>query len=75
MKISSVMTKKGRLSFRKGHKVFVIRKLFDFFRETGAWWEENTEYDTFRVELDNGLICDLQYNRTSGEWQIIKIFD
>lgn len=76
MRTLRVLREKGRLSaVKKGHKVFRIRQLIDFFRETSAWWKGGNEYDTFRVELDNGSICELEYDRNSGEWRVSQVFD
>jgi len=39
------------------------------------WWKRPVERDYFRVRLEGGIICELFRERSSGNWQLQRVYD
>ncbi|MBX6352565.1 MAG: hypothetical protein IRZ10_04455 [Thermoflavifilum sp.] len=55
-----------------GKAVHTVRTVIDHWRELGAWWEGETEFQLWRVETDAGVF-DLEC--AEGAWRVYRVWD
>ncbi|WP_054697283.1 DUF6504 family protein [Syntrophomonas palmitatica] len=56
-------------------KIYPVRFILERWRDTGCWWEGESEKFFFRVQCANGVICELFQDLTSRNWFLYKVYD
>lgn len=52
-----------------------VARVLDRWREAGAWWAGDPERTVWRVQLEDGGICELEFDHGAGRWALYKMYD
>jgi hypothetical protein len=56
-----------------GDRTYIIEMVIDWWKESGAWWENEPHRYVYRVVTEESYMYDLEY--TVGEWFIYRVWD
>ena len=56
-------------------KLLVIASVLDRWRDTGMWWEGESEKEFWRLFFQDGRVWEIYQDRVSTEWFLYKIYD
>jgi hypothetical protein len=63
------------VAFRWAGGRYRVREVLDFWRETGRWWEQEAETETWRVDTIEGGVFELVRTPSTGTWKLYKAYD
>lgn len=63
------------LTFRLGGARLQVEQVLDCWRETGRWWEQETERSTYRVCTVGGGLYELTWDPVMKSWYLYKAYD
>lgn len=62
-------------SFYWNHKWIHIRRVLELWKDTGTWWDGESEKTFFRVETAAGSLYELYQDDTNQTWFLYRIYD
>jgi isoleucyl-tRNA synthetase len=63
------------LRLQKGQQTAQVEQVLDCWRDTGCWWEGESEKLFYRLSLDNQAIVEIYWDHRSQVWMLYKIYD
>ncbi|HOQ09808.1 MAG TPA: hypothetical protein PLG09_06755 [Syntrophomonadaceae bacterium] len=63
------------LSLQKDQQTFRVEQVLDCWRDTGCWWEGESEKLFYRLSLDNGAIVEIYRDLETHAWLLYKVYD
>lgn len=60
---------------RCGSHVLQVEKVLERWRDTGCWWEGESEKAFFRVLCQDGGIREIYCDLLSRQWFLYRIYD
>ncbi len=71
-----VRCRKGApVAIRYGGYVLAVEKILERWRDTGCWWEGESEKAFFRVLCQDGGIREIYCDLTLKQWFLYRIYD
>jgi hypothetical protein len=52
-----------------------VEKILECWKDTGCWWQGESEKQFYRLLGQNGLLCEIYRDLKSQEWFLYKIYD
>ena len=63
------------LSLQKGQQTAQVEQVLDCWRDTGCWWEGESEKLFYRLSLDNQAIVEIYWDLEAHTWVLYKVYD
>lgn len=63
------------VSLLYGSRWFGVKRVHEVWKDTGCWWEGETEKLFFRLETSAHGLMEIYYDTGEGNWYLYKIYD
>jgi len=52
-----------------------VEQVLDCWRDTGCWWEGESEKLFYRLSLDSGAVVEVYWDLGTHTWMLYKVYD
>ncbi|HQA08070.1 MAG TPA: hypothetical protein PLM20_05690 [Syntrophomonadaceae bacterium] len=63
------------LCLQKDQHTVQVEQVLDCWRDTGCWWEGESEKLFYRLSLDNGAVVEIYWDLETHTWMLYKVYD
>lgn len=60
---------------RNGSQSLAVEQILEQWRDTGCWWEGESEKAFYRLVCRDGSVREIFCDLVSGQWYVYKIYD
>ena len=60
---------------QKDQQTAQVEQVLDCWRDTGCWWEGESEKLFYRLSLDNGAVVEIYCDMETHNWVLYKVYD
>jgi hypothetical protein len=60
---------------QKDQQTAQVEQVLDCWRDTGCWWEGESEKLFYRLSLDNGAVVEIYRDMEAHTWVLYKVYD
>lgn len=74
--LAVICSDKGLPGFiRDAGRVLAVERILEQWRDTGRWWEGESEKAFFRLRLEEGGVREIYQDLADGAWYLYKSYD
>ena len=73
IKVKTVQSRPVQIFWQE--KSIHIKEIFEHWKDTGCWWEKESEKDFYRAVDSNQNIFEFFYDHQEHQWYLYKLYD